>query len=94
MRQAKCIFQIYHRLPVELCAVLQTIVVILFRAESISDQIANKYATIENYMGSYELKLNSDNNHLLLIQSDAARRVSPEFHVILNTGAEIIQPSK
>ena len=63
-------------------------------AESISDQLATKYATISDYMGSHELKLNSDKTHLLLIRSDAARRASPDFPVILNTGAEIIQPSK
>ena len=63
-------------------------------AESISDQLATKYATISDYMGSHELKLNSDKTNLLLIRSDAARRASPDFPVILNTGAEIIQPSK
>ena len=48
-------------------------------AESISDQIATKYAQISDYMGSHELKLNSDKTHLLLIWSDVARRPSPDF---------------
>ena len=57
-------------------------------AENISEQIEANYATIADYMGSHELKLNSDKTHLLVIRSDAARRASPDFPVILNTGAE------
>ena len=41
-----------------------------------------------------KLKLNSEKTHLLLIKSDASRRLQPDLTVSLNTGSEIIHPSK
>ena len=63
-------------------------------APHISETLSNKYSIISDYMASHELKLNSEKTHLLLIQSDAARRANPSFKVELNTGSELIQPSK
>ena len=63
-------------------------------ADSISEKLSSKYSTISDFMGSHQLKLNSDKTHLLVIRSDAARRSNPEFTVTLNTSTEIIQPSK
>ena len=63
-------------------------------APHISATLGTKYSIISDYMASHELKLNSSKTHLLLIQSDAARRANPTFTVELNTGSELIQCSK
>ena len=63
-------------------------------ADTISEKLLSKYSAISDFMGSHQLKLNSDKTHLLVIRSDAARRSNPEFTVTLNTSTETIQPSK
>ena len=63
-------------------------------APHISATLGTKYNIISDYMASHELKLNSAKTHMLLIQSDAAKRANPTFTVELNTGSEMIQPSK
>ena len=49
---------------------------------------------ISEFMGSHEVKLNSDKTHLWLVRSDSARKAKPEFPVELNTQAELMNPRK
>ena len=63
-------------------------------ADDITDNVTEKYSTIAEYMKSHKLKLNGDKTHLMLLLSDATRRARPEFSITLDTGNEMIQPSK
>ena len=45
-------------------------------------------------MAGNKLKLNGDKTHLLCLMTDEARRARPTFQIELNTGEEIIEPSK
>ena len=63
-------------------------------ADTINENLCNKYKTIADFMSCHELKLNSDKTHLLVLRSDAARRANSDFSVSLDTQSDIINPSK
>ena len=45
-------------------------------------------------MASNQLKLNGEKTHLLCLMSDESRRAKPNFNIRLDTGEEIIEPSR
>ena len=54
--------------------------------------IANKYQNIANYMSQNKLVLNSNKTHLLIMASLQKHRKHGNFGVLLDTGAEILEP--
>ena len=63
-------------------------------AQKISETISSKFRKISDYMACNELKLNGAKTHVLCLMSDESRRAKPNFQISLNTGEDIIQPSK
>ena len=60
--------------------------------EDLTRDISEKYQEIANYMGRNKLVLNSDKTHLLVMASAHKHRKHENFGIVLNTGAEIIEP--
>ena len=54
--------------------------------------IAEKYKSIATYMNQNKLVLNSDKTHLLVMASSQKHKKHNNFGIVLDTGAEIIQP--
>ena len=58
----------------------------------LTEVIANKYQNIATYMSQNKLVLNSNKTHLLIMASLQKHRRHGNFGVLLNTGAEILEP--
>ena len=61
--------------------------------EDLTKDISEKYLEIANYMGQNKLVLNSDKTHLLVMASAHKHRKHQDFGIVLNTGAEVIEPT-
>ena len=60
----------------------------------ITEVLTEKYNTIAEYMRSHKLKLNGKKTHLMLLLSDSARRAREDNPINLDTGDELIYPTK
>ena len=60
--------------------------------QKLTKVIANKYQNIANYMSQNKLVLNSNKTHLLIIASLQKHRKHGNFGVLLDTGAEVLEP--
>ena len=60
----------------------------------ITEVLTEKYNTIAEYMRSHKLKLNGKKTHLMLLLSDSARKAREDNTINLDTGDEIISPTK
>ena len=61
--------------------------------KNLSEKLKRHYNAVPEYMSSNRLKLNGDKTHLMIMMTDKARKKRNTFHVNLNTGEHIVEPS-
>ena len=60
----------------------------------LKEKIETSFIKIKNYMDNNKLFLNSDKTHLMIMSSSRSHSLHQDFNINLNTGSEIIEPSK
>ena len=62
--------------------------------EELSNKIERKYKVMSNYLTENRLCINSDKTHLLIMSTRQKRRKNNVMNITLNTGNEVITPSR